>query len=53
MTAAVIVGEKLTTMTTSSAIIASFATPVASGAIGSHGHASHATTNSPTIATPA
>ena len=38
MTAALIVGEKLTTMTTSSAIIASLAVPVASGAIGSHGH---------------
>ncbi len=39
MTAALIVGEKLTTMTTISAIIASLAVPTACGAIGSHGHA--------------
>ena len=50
MTAALIVGEKLTTMTTSSAMIASFAVPVASGAIGSHGHTSHANTAKPDIA---
>ena len=50
MTAALIVGEKLTTMTTSSAIIASLAVPDASGAIGSHGHAIHASAASPDIA---
>ena len=52
MTAALIVGEKLTTITTISAIIASFAVPDASGAIGSHGHTSQATMPSPAIAIP-
>ena len=52
MTAAVIVGEKLTTMTTNSAIIVSLARPVACGATGSHGQAIQATANSPAIATP-
>ena len=38
MTAALIVGEKLTIITTRSATIVSFGSPAASGAIGSHGH---------------
>ena len=37
-------------MITNSATIASFAVPAASGAIGSHAQASHATANSPAIA---
>ena len=52
MTAAVIVGEKLTTMTTNSAIIVSLARPVAWGATGSQGHAIQATANRPTMAMP-
>ena len=50
ITAALIVGEKLTTMTTSSAMIASFSVPIASGAIGSHGHTIHASAARPDIA---
>ena len=52
ITAALIVGEKLTTMTTINAIIASLAVPVACGAIGSHGHTIHATRPRPAIAIP-
>ena len=52
ITAALIVGEKLTTMTTSSAMITSFAVPVAAGEIGSHGHVIHANTANPNIAIP-
>ena len=42
VTAAVMVGEKLTTVMVSSSTMASLARPAASGAIGSHGHRSHA-----------
>ncbi len=51
ITAAVIVGEKLTTITTSSATMASRAAPVASGATGSQGHAIHRSTARPAMAT--
>ncbi len=50
ITAALIVGEKLTTMTTSSAMITTFSVPIASGAIGSHGHTIHASRAMPDIA---
>ena len=52
MTAAVMVGEKLSMMTTNCATIASFPRPAASGSTGSHGHASHSKASSPRAATP-
>ena len=52
MTAAAIVGEKLTVITATSTTMTSRVHPVASGAIGSHGHTTQATTPMPTIATP-
>jgi len=45
------VGEKLIRMMVSSTTIASLPTPEASGAIGSHGQAIHATTTTPAMAT--
>ena len=50
-TAAVIVGENETTITTSKTSMTSRWDPTASGAMGNHGHASHATADRPTIAT--
>ena len=52
ITAAVIVGEKLTTITTNSASMANFAPPVALGAIGSQGHAIQSSTARPAIVRP-
>ena len=52
ITAAVIVGEKLTTITTSSASIASLRRRWLLGATGSHGHAIQSTTASPAIVKP-
>ncbi len=51
MTAAVIVGEKLTTMTATSAAIARRGRPPISGAMGSQGHATQPTAMSPAIGT--
>jgi hypothetical protein len=51
ITAAAIVGEKLIVTIVTSATIATFTRPDASGAIGSHGHSSHATAKSPSMAT--
>ena len=50
-TAAVIVGEKETTITTSNASMTSRWAPTASGAIGNHGQAIHATADRPAMAT--
>jgi hypothetical protein len=49
VTAAVIVGEKLTVMTTSRINIASFVVPAASGAMGSQDQATHAARPRPSI----
>ena len=51
MTAALMVGEKLTTTTTSRLMIASFVAPWAAGAIFSHGQSTHATAARPVMAT--
>ncbi len=45
MTAAVMVGEKLTMMTASTSAMATRGRPDASASMGSHGHASHAIPN--------
>ena len=50
-TAAVIVGENETTITTTNASMTSRCNPTASGAIGNHGHTIHAIADRPTIAT--
>ena len=51
VTAAVIVGEKLIVITTSSVTIDKRSRPPAPGAIESHGHAIHITTPTPAMAT--